>query len=65
MHYKLKATKLRKNQYWQDIVVKQVQLYDDEWKRVKNEKITEELLEKLMAGKIVMDHIIEWEKGLF
>ena len=64
MHYTLRAMSLQKTQYWNDIVIKQVQLVDADGKS-KAQPITQELLEKIRAWKVVMEWPIENEKNLF
>ena len=65
MHYKLKAAKVWKTQYWYDIVIKQVQLIDNKWKWVKNMKIDQKLLDHILACKVVPDPKIDGERELF
>lgn len=43
----LKVPHLVKNMYWFDLAFKQVALHDDDWKFIKNLKITEKLLQDL------------------
>lgn len=43
----LKAPKLVKTQYWNDLSFAQVALHDDDWKFIKNLKIDDELLKNI------------------
>lgn len=42
-----KAPKLIKTQYWFDLSFSQIAFHTDDWKRIRNIKITQEVLDKI------------------
>ena len=52
MQFILKAPTLITTNYWKDLCFKQVALHDDDWKFIKNEKITDEILSRIKELKI-------------
>lgn len=57
----LKAPKLVKTLYWNDLSFWQVALHDDDWKFIKNLKINDELLEtiKNFSGRFI--YTFSWD----
>lgn len=63
MQLLFKVPKLVKTQYWNDISFSQVAFHWDDWKFLKNEKITPELIEKIKRLEYPKQRLIEeWFK---
>jgi hypothetical protein len=59
---RLSVWKLQHSKYWNDLVISMVGLYKD-WKRIKNLKLTQELLDKILKKDILVEP--QLEKPLF
>ena len=62
MQFILKAPTLTITSYWKDLCFKQVALHDDDWKFIRNEKITNELLSRIKELRISSTRFDEEEK---
>ena len=62
MQFILKAPTLTTTSYWKDLCFKQVALHDDDWKFIRNEKITDELLGRIKELRISSTRFDEEKK---